>query len=60
MIVQKLRKKFTPAPWQVFRDEELWTQKVNLVFHDNEQGLRMLFSRYAKPGLNKIPYEMAI
>ena len=60
MMNEKLKPNFTPAPWQVFRDEELWTQKVNLVFHDNEEGLRKVFAKYAKPGLNKIPYEKAV
>mmetsp|Transcript_23764 Transcript_23764/g.31812 ORF Transcript_23764/g.31812 Transcript_23764/m.31812 type:complete len:111 (+) Transcript_23764:2203-2535(+) len=60
MIIEKLKPNFVPAPWQVFRQEELWTQKVNLVFFDNEEGLRKLFARYAKPGMNKIPFEKAV
>lgn len=60
LVLEQLRTNFVPAPWQVFRDEELWTQKPNLVFADNEDALRKLFKNYAKTGINKIPYAKAI
>ena len=43
LIMQKLKPNAQTAPWQIFRDEELWTREVNLVFHDNREGLRMLY-----------------
>lgn len=49
-----------PAPWQVFRDEELWTREVNLVFHDNAESLQRVFKRFAKQPINKVPFDRAI
>ena len=60
LIKDNLRENFVPAPWQVFRDEELWTREVNLVFYDNEDGLRKLFARYARPSINKVPFASAL
>ena len=60
LIINNLREHFVPAPWQVFRDEELWTREVNLVFFDNEDGLRKLYAKYAKPSINKIPFAAAV
>ena len=51
---------FTPAPWQVFRDEELWTREVNLVFFDNAEGLKKLYQRYCSGVTQKVSYESAI
>lgn len=60
LIIEKIRPNFEPAPWQVFRDEELWTRKVNLVFHDNEASLKKVFAKYASSSLNKVPFAFAI
>ena len=35
LIIEKLKPNQDIAPWQSFRDEELWTREVNLVYHDN-------------------------
>ena len=55
-----MRANFVPGPWQVFRDEELWTREVNLVFHDNRDGLKKIYQKYATKGSNKIPMAKAI
>ena len=44
LVMEKMKPNYDPAPWQVFREEELWTRKVNLVFYDNEAGLKKLFA----------------
>ena len=43
LITESLQPHFTPGPWQSFRDEELWTREVNLVFYDNREGLKKLY-----------------
>ena len=60
VIVDKVMPNFTPAPWQIYREEEIWTNKVNLVLHDNEEGLRQLYQKYSKPGVGKVSYANAI
>ena len=60
LIVQKLKPHAQVAPWQIYRDEELWTREVNLVFYDNEEGLRKLYQKYCKHGINKVPYAAAL
>ena len=60
LVVDKIKPNFEIAPWQVLRDEELWTRKVNLVFFDNEANLKKLYAKYASPNLNKIPFANAI
>ena len=60
LISENLRPNFVPAPWQIFRDEELWTREVNLVFHDNEAGLRKLYQKYSRAGINKVSYANAV
>ena len=45
------------APWQSFREEELWTREVNLAFEANHEGLRTLYKLYSKPLFNKVSME---
>ena len=44
----------------MYRDEELWTRKVNLVFFDNAEGLRLLYQKYMNKGVSKVPFNSAI
>ena len=60
LVIDCFKPNFDPAPWQVFREEELWTRHVNLVYYDNEVGLKKLFASYANQSLNKIPYANSI
>ena len=47
VIEEKLKPNYTPAPWQVHREEEIWTREVNIVFHDNREGLQQLYQKYS-------------
>ena len=60
LIIEKLKPNLLTAPWQSFRDEELWTREVNLVFQDNADGLREIFNQYSQKEYNRIPYEKVI
>ena len=58
--MENLKPNFEPGPWQVFREEQLWTREVNLVFHDNEEPLRRLYQMYAKQQGGKVPLQNAL
>ena len=58
--MENLKPNFVPGPWQVFREEQLWTREVNLVFHDNEEPLRRLYQMYAKQQGGKVPLQNAL
>ena len=60
LISDKIKPNIQPAPWQQFRDEELWTREVNLVFHDNSEGLHTLFDKYKDKQIGRIPYLSAV
>lgn len=60
LIIEKLKPNLLPAPWQSFRDEELWTREVNLVYYDNAEGLRAVFNKYKEKEFNRVPYDKAV
>lgn len=49
LIEDKMLKLANPEPWQIFRDEELWTLDVNDVMETNLQSLRTVYTSFMTP-----------
>lgn len=63
--VEKLVKDFIlknshVLPWQEFRDEDLWTRDVNLLFDANLDALQRIFKKYQNPKDFNLSYNDAI
>ena len=50
LLDECISENFEFQPWQEFRNEQLWTLKVQDVFHANLDGIRRLMTAYLEPG----------
>ena len=47
-------------PWQEFRDEDLWTREVNLVFDANTDGITKIYRKYFQIKENYFSFDNAV
>lgn len=59
-MIERLQENFEPHPWQIFRDQLLWTREVNLILDANKVGIMAIYKRYSHKKQLKVTYASAM
>ena len=60
LIKLNLKENFVCASWKQFREDQIWTRGVNLVFEANKNPLTLLYKEYAEKMSGKIQLKEAV